>query len=286
MYIIPEILFSFPVKLIDYLIEKEINFIIWVPSVLINVANTKVLKNKNVLLKTILFIGEVMPNKQLNYWREHIKDATFSNVYGPTETTVICSYYNVTRKFKDDEPLPIGIACKNVSLLILDENGNKPSHGEIGELHIRGSYLGLGYWNDPQKTSLSFIQNPLNSKFTELLYKSGDLVKVNDYGELMFLGRKDSQIKHMGYRIELGEIENAVTSIDNIEQNCVLYDSENGKLVLFYVAAKKRTVESDIHKNLFKILPKYMIPNVYVALDNLPKNANGKIDRLELKKRL
>ena len=122
LYIIPEVCFAFPAKLIQYIKEHKINMVFWVPSVLISVANMDLLsKVSGLSLSKILFAGEVMPNKHLNYWRKHIPNALYSNLYGPTEITVDCTYYIVDRAFKDDEPLPIGIPCRNSDIIILDE---------------------------------------------------------------------------------------------------------------------------------------------------------------------
>lgn len=123
MEIIPKMLFSFPVKLLPYLEEKKINYIDWVPSALCIIANTDALeKVRPAYLQKIMFVGEAMPTKQFNYWRRHYPDAMFANIYGPTETTVDCTYYIVDREFADDEPLPIGHACRNTDIFLLKDN--------------------------------------------------------------------------------------------------------------------------------------------------------------------
>lgn len=283
VYIIPEFLFSFPVKLIDYLNENKINFIIWVPSVLINVANSKILtSNKPQHLNKILFAGEPMPCKHLNIWRKHLPDALYSNLYGPTEATVIASYYIVNRDFRDTDPLPMGYPCENCGLLVLNNNNEPVSDDEIGELCIRGTSIALGYWNDQEKTDKAFVQNPLNPHYPERIYRTGDLVKYNEYGEIIFLGRKDSQIKYAGYRIELGEIEKAVFSIKDIDHACVVFHEKKTKIALFYVSSNDSVNDIFIQTTLLSLIPKYMIPAAYHRLESLPLNANGKVDRLAL----
>jgi len=284
LYIIPEILFAFPVKLMDYVDEHKINFVIWVPSVLVNVANAKILDKKDYKhLTKILFAGEVMPNKQLNYWRESIPSALYANLYGPTEITVIACYYVVNRKFRDDESLPIGRRCDNADLIVLTNDNQETSENETGELCVRGTLLALGYWNDHAKTESVFVQNPLNKNYSEKIYRTGDLVKYNELGELIYVGRKDSQIKHMGYRIELGDIENAVSGINGIDNSCVLYDQRESEITLFYKAKNKEIDQLTITTKLMKSLPKYMLPTRFVKLDELPENTNGKIDRPKLR---
>ena len=126
LYIIPKMYFSFPVRLIEFLNEKKINSIYWVPSALSIVANLGALKEAKLpYLKRILFAGEVMPTKQLNMWRKKLPNVMFANLYGPTETTDICSYYILNREFKDDESIPIGINCDNCNLIILKEDGTE-----------------------------------------------------------------------------------------------------------------------------------------------------------------
>lgn len=283
MHIIPENLFSFPFKLIEYVNEKKINFIIWVPSVLVNVANAKTFeKIKPEYVQNVLFAGEPMPNKQLNYWRKHLPDALYSNMYGPTEATVIASYYIVNRAFKDADPLPMGKEVSNAELFVLSEEGKLVEGSEIGELFIKGKSVALGYWNNVKATQEVFVQNPLDENDPSLVYKTGDLVSYNEFGELVYAGRIDSQIKHMGYRIELGEIENAASNIDSIIQSCVLYDKSKSEIVLFYQTDDPETVDLSIRKALSDFVPKYMLPSRFNKIGVWPLNSNGKIDRKKL----
>ena len=281
MEIIPKMLFSFPVKLLPYLEEKKINYIDWVPSALCIIANTDALeKVRPAYLQKIMFVGEAMPTKQFNYWRRHYPDAMFANIYGPTETTVDCTYYIVDREFADDEPLPIGHACRNTDIFLLKDN-RLAEVGEAGEVCVRGRCLALGYYNNPEKTEEAFIQNPLNPYYPEKIYKTGDIAKYNEYGEIIFLARKDHQIKHMGHRIELGEIETAVLSIDLVENGACIYDNDTQKIVLFYCGAE--ATQAYILKKLRDKVPKYMFPNVMIQMESLPQTLNGKIDRLRLR---
>ncbi|MGJ0301318.1 amino acid adenylation domain-containing protein [Aliarcobacter cryaerophilus] len=281
--LIPENLFMFPVKLVDYLEKESINFIFWVPSIMANIVTLDLLKNRNLELRFVSFAGEVMPTKIMNYWKNYIPNALFVNLYGPTEITVDCTYFIVNRDFKDDEPLPIGFACKNTDILVLDDEDKLIiEENQIGELCVRGSSLALGYYNDTEKTALAFTQNPLNKAYPEKIYRTGDIVYYNEKGELIYKGRKDFQIKHMGYRIELGEIETAILAINGVDNACVLYDNENKNIVLIYESTIKNT-QRDILLELHSKLPKYMLPTKFILLDAMPLNINGKIDRNRLK---
>ncbi len=283
LVIIPKQYFTFPIKLVEFLNSNFVNTIYWVPSAMSIAANFKLFAAaKPEYLKTVLFAGEVMPTKQLNYWINNLNsDILYANLYGPTETTDICTYYVVDRKFRDDEALPIGRHCNNCDVVIVNSKGEEAAAGEEGELIVRGSFLANGYYNNPQKTSEAFVQNPLNSAYPEIVYKTGDLVKENEYGEIIYISRKDFQIKHMGYRIELGEIETAASSLENMQECVCVYDSENDKIVLIYCARK--TDEKMIMNELSNKLPPYLLPNRFIKLKQMPHNQNGKIDRAYLK---
>lgn len=284
LYIIPKMFFSFPVRLLEFLQEKKVNTIYWVPSALNIVANMGALDYVEIPnLKKILFAGEVMPTKQLNVWRKHIPDALYANLFGPTEITDIGVYYVLDREFADDEPIPIGKACDNVGILILDEEGkNITEPGKTGELLIRGSFLANGYYNNFEKTKDTFIQNPLNTAYPEVVYKTGDLVYWNERNELMYASRKDFQIKHMGNRIELGEIETALSAQEGIEMCCCMYQSDSDQIIAVYTG---KASSKELRKNMAQKLPRYMLPNVYYQLERMPLNMNGKIDRSLLNER-
>ena len=279
-YIIPKMFFSFPVKLIEFLNEKKINTIYWVPSALSIVANLKTFDTiKPLYLKKVLFAGEVMPVKQLNVWIKALPNALFANLFGPTELTDICTYYIVDREFDDCNTLPIGKNCDNCGIMIIKDDNTQAKDGEEGELCVRGSFLASGYYNNLEKTSAVFTQNPLNKCYPELIYRTGDIVKYNEHGELIYLSRKDFQIKHMGYRIELGEIETNINSLEGIISCACIY--RDNKIVLFYQSEK--LTDEDVLKFAKLKLPQYMCPNKIIKLKQMPHNANGKIDRNLLK---
>ena len=285
--IVPEQLAIFPAKLIELLERQKINFIFWVPTIMVNIANLDILSKYDLSeLKKVLFAGEVFPTKHMNYWKKHIPRATFINLYGPIEITLDCTYYIVDKDIPNDMPIPIGYPCRNTDVLILDDEQKPAAVNEKGELCIRGTSLALGYWNDPEKTANAFVQNPRNKHYPELIYRTGDVVFKNDAGEIIFVGRKDFQIKHLGYRIDLSEIEHVIVNcFDTIDNACVLYNSDKKEICLFYESSDEITA-ADFRKKLMEFLPKYMLPTNMTQYKELPRNPNGKIDRNFLVKKI
>lgn len=283
--IIPEEKFLSGIRLCTFLKNEGINTIFWVPSAMALAANSGALEKVPLgQLKKILFAGEVMPVRLLNAWRKHIPNALYANLYGPTEIAVDCTCYIVDREFDDTENLPIGMACRNTGILVLNEKDAPVAMGEIGELCVRGSCLAHGYYGDPARTQTAFVQNPLNDKYPEKIYRTGDLVQYNERGELLFIGRKDHQIKHRGYRIELGEIETAASSAPGVESCCAIYDDDRRRIAIY--AAPEALDKKALYAHLKQKLPQYMLPGLITAVKALPLNQNGKIDRQALKNRL
>ena len=271
VHFIPRKYFTFPGKMTEYLEEKGINTIFWVPSALTGVSNAGALeKCVPSRLERIFFCGEVMPCKTLNAWRKALPNARYVNMYGPTEITDVCTYFPVERDFADDDALPIGFACANTRVMLID-----------GEICVTGTCLSPGYYDAPEKTAEVFVPNPLRKGVTEMMYRTGDLGVYNDRGELMFLGRRDSQIKKQGYRIELGEIECALCPHPQVAAGCCLYDAAQEKIYAVYAGDAE---EKLLLRSMKEKLPKYMLPDVFVRREALPATGNGKIDRVQLKK--
>lgn len=281
-YFVPKALFMQPLKLVQYLNEHEINTVCWVVSALTIISTFNTFKTEiPKYLKTIAFGSEVFPIKQFRMWRAALPEATFTNLYGPTEGTGMCCYYRVNRDFEDGEAIPIGRPFDNTDIILLDEENHEVTKesGEQGEICIRGTSLTLGYMNNPEKTAEAFTRNPLQGGWPELIYRTGDIGRYNERGELMFVSRKDFQIKHMGHRIELGEIEVNAQMIEGITGAACIYDKTKNKIVLFYSGEKE---EADMKVLLKDSLPRYMVPNVTRKLPAIPLTANGKTDRVAL----
>lgn len=278
-HILPSSIFAFPLKALEYLRINNITAIIWVPSVLVYFANSNALNNIDLSLKMIIACGEMMPTKQLNIWIKALKNSTFYNLYGPTETTLASSFYKVDKKIRDDEILPIGKAFSNSELLVFDEQMNLITKPNLkGQLYIRGTGLSSGYYNDLNKTKEAFIQNPLQNAYTDLIYKTGDIVAYDQNGDLLYYGRLDSQIKLNGFRIELGEIETALSSHPDIYRVACIF--KNSQIIAFYQSSEQI---ANLKEFLKSKLQEYMIPRKFIHKSNFTLNQNGKIDKEALK---
>jgi D-alanine--poly(phosphoribitol) ligase subunit 1 len=276
------------VKKPDLVVKRvnEVKATIWfsVPSMLVFLLTTKSLTEKEFLyIRVITFGGEGFPKTKLKQLYALYHDrARIVNVYGPTECTCICSAYDISEKdFMDMNKLaPLGYLAPNFSYLILNKNDETGT----GELALSGPQVGLGYYNDLERTNGSFIMNPQQLNVTQLIYKTGDLVREDENGMLHILGRTDNQIKHMGYRIELEDIESGFNSLKYVKECGVIYKKINDSLgeIIAFISVNDPTGSSVISGEIKKILPSYMVPKQIHILDKLPKNQNGKIDRIAL----
>ena len=278
-----------PKALIELIDARQCTLWFSVPTLLIFLQTMKALnKNNFTQIKRIIFGGEGYPKPKLKQLFDLYSDrAELFNVYGPTECTCICSSYKITNNdFNDLQGYPpLGQIIPNFSYLILDENNREVPENQLGELCLLGPNVGKGYYGDPERTAKSFVQNPYNAGYKEIMYTTGDLLKYNpNDGKLHIAGRADNQIKHMGYRIELEEIEIALCQVESVSQAAALHDTVRGlSRIIAVVSTRENIEENKIIKALRSIIPDYMVPYEIHFLDKLPKNPNGKMDRKKLK---
>ena len=281
-FIIPRVCFSMPKKLVEALDDRKVSTLIWSVSALCVAAGVNAFKHRvPERLNKVLFSGEVMPIKMLNIWRKYFPQAMFVNLFGPTEVTGNSLYYIVDRDFENTEKLPLGVPFRNGEVLFLNEQNQPIKPGEMGEICILSTSLALGYYRNPEKTAASFVQNPLNDRYPELMYRTGDLAELREDGQYYFAARKDFQIKHMGHRIELEEIETFMNALDGVTRASCLFDMTRNKIVACYMGEIDKAA---VIEGLKKDLPKYMIPNIFLPMESLPLNKNGKIDRQALRR--
>ena len=280
--IIPREYFSNPTQLMDYLCEKKTTILIWAVSAMCFVSIMNALDYRiPETVRAVGFSGEVMPIKQLNVWKKYLPDAMYVNLYGPTEITCNCTYYVLDpgKEYGLEEVIPAGTAFENEKVFLLDEENQEVDPSDLsgeGEICVGGTCVALGYYRDPERTAAAFVQNPLNDRYPERIYRTGDIGRYDADGNLVYVSRKDFQIKHLGHRIELGEVEADTMARDGVSRACCIYDAKKKRLILFYTGERDK---KDLEKELREILPPFMVPNKTIRLEEMPLNKNGKIDR-------
>ncbi|MFK3873980.1 amino acid adenylation domain-containing protein, partial [Pseudoalteromonas rhizosphaerae] len=238
-------------------------------------------------LRYIICSGEALLPHQVEEVNSASSNVALYNLYGPTEAAIDVSYYDC-RDFENNTQVPIGTAIQNTTLLILDCYGALAECGSIGEIYIGGGGLARGYLNRPELTKERFINHPF--KAHERLYKTGDLGRYDEYGNLEYLGRIDDQIKLRGHRIELGDIEFYVSKLDSVESCKVLLVSNgNEQALVCYVKGQRGTIEStdwskQARETLKSKLPSYMLPSYFSYVESWPLTANGKLNKRALEK--
>lgn len=238
-------------------------------------------------LRLVLFAGELFPPKYLRILMQKLPNATHYNMYGQTEANSSTCYKIETVPEQDDEPLPIGKAFPNYAVFALDDSGSvvtKP--GERGELYVRGSTIALGYWLDEKKTALNFVPNPLQSETPEIVYKTGDIVTIDDKGNYVYIGRNDNIVKCRGSRVDIGDIESTLYKFPGVAQAAVaaIPDDEIGnRLIGFIIPEADRIVlPDDLKAFCAQKIPRYMVPETIILSISFPRTSTGKIDRHEL----
>ena len=292
LHLTPATLNLLPHKLAQFMRKSRLTQWFSVPSVLNLMAKFDVVRAGDFPeLRRVLWCGEVMPTPTLIYWMERVPHARFTNLYGPTEATIASSYFTVPAcPAHQQQAIPIGTACDGEELLILDEMLQPLPDGATGDLYIRGAGLSPGYWNDPERTRSVFVSLPGGAGAGERVYRTGDLARRGPDGLIYFAGRKDYQIKSRGYRIELGEIETALAALPELRESAVVALQSSGfegsMICCAYVPAwSGRVAAQHLRQRLSAALPAYMLPARWLSLGALPRNANGKVDRAELRQR-
>ena len=285
--ILPTKLFAFPLTLVEYMNERRVNFISWVPSALtiVTALNTfsEIIPTD---LKRVFFVGEVFPAKHLNKWIRALPEVEYVNLYGSSEICGISCFCRITSEVPEGASLPIGTALGNCRVRLVRDGGPVTAAGVTGEIYVASEALAEGYFGDAEKTAKSFLMADLGDGVRRY-YRTGDLARYDEAGRLIFVSRSDYQIKHMGHRIELGEIETAASAVSGIEKCCCLYDSRRSRIVLFVQPQAGAQVDRPLVRDaLREKLPEYMIPHRVRVMERLPLNTNGKIDRPALQNTL
>lgn len=282
LHLVHEALNSMIPRLVSWLREREVTTFFCVPSVMTMLLRSRRLKPESFpKLRHVIAAGEVLPPDIVDAWMEKYPNIQFTNMYGPTEITVDCSYHVIHERPGNDRPIPIGKARTNMELFVRDGEGKLSKEvGAEGELLVRGTSVAYGYLGDDERTQKVFIQNPENRFFHDPLYCTGDLVRIDEDGSILFLGRADHQIKFMGYRIELGEVEASLAALDEVEEGVVVFKSSAPQEIGALVVAAQNVDAPAVREAMKKRLPNYMVPTTIKLLDGeFPRTPNGKYDR-------
>lgn len=286
--LIPEGLATIPTNLSRLIEEHQISVWYSVPSVLtLLLLHGKLADRDLSALRLILFAGEVFPVKYLRALTKALPDRRYANLYGPTETNV-CTYYEVgSVEDENMRSIPIGKACANTEVIAIDEKGERVTRpGQEGLLYARGSTVMQGYFGRPTESAAAFIKNPFAVGREEMLYCTGDWVTLDENGDILFLGRKDHQIKTRGYRVELSEIEAALLTNPSIREAIAVpipNDLLGNTIKVFVVPEDSVSLdEQEVKRHCAQTLPRYMVPETVEFRAALPRTATDKVDRPRL----
>jgi amino acid adenylation domain-containing protein len=277
LHIAPDSLRSDPAELARWLREEQISLLQIIPAhwraLLTDLPDTEAHPLPD--LSTVMFVGEALTLSLIAESRARLRPAPrFVNVYGPTEV-VAATYYEVGDISDDLLSVPIGRPIPGREIILVGDAG------EEGEIHIRSRFLTTGYLDNAVETRQRFIQNPQHADYPDLVFRTGDLARRLPGGDLMFVGRRDNQVKILGYRIELEEVEAAILGTGGVSEAVatVRRRGEDIQSLIAFVVLSGNVDPDTIRRGLAEILPGHMVPAALVPVEQLPHNANGKIDR-------
>jgi len=284
--IVPDAHLKMPSSL-SALISKE-KITVWysVPLMLIQLLVSNTLQKHDFSsLRWVLFAGEVFITKHLRALMQLWPQARFSNLYGPAEL-ILCTFYNIETPPLTDDPIPIGTVWNNTEYKILGEYNTEVSTGTTGELIVRSATLMTGYWNNKTLTDQAFFRVKVADGYDHIFYRTGDLAKEDEQGQLLFLGRNDRQIKLRGYRVELDEVELTFLRHEEVEEVAVIVLGKDKEAQELVVAIKTKTGQKIDAQQLLEFckssLPIYAIPKIVEFMDDFPRTSSGKISRKEI----
>jgi acyl-CoA synthetase (AMP-forming)/AMP-acid ligase II len=269
---------------------KDKRLTVWysVPSIGLNMLKLNRLKEESLpSLKHTLFCGEALPKKLAKSWARAANNSTIENYYGITETTHQVSVYKWDDENSEDECIndivPIGKIFNNLKYCILDENKKEVAQGEPGELYVSGVQITKEYFNDPERTKAAYVTIP--NLGNDVWFKTGDLVKERENGNLNYLGRLDNQVQILGNRVEMQEVDCILKKASNSEMVVSLaWPIKNGiaERIVSFIAESDEQEKAKILEYCRNTLPPYMIPQDIFFIDKIPLNDNGKFDKQKL----
>ena len=273
----------------QFIVDRGVTVWVSVPSAIRSLIKLGHLGELAGTLRCGLFCGEALPQDYAAAWRDALPDVPIHNLYGPTEAAVACTSFEVGADgaLNAGRFVPIGLPSTGTRIHVLRSDADVPAApNEVGRLMIAGTQVGKGYWRRPDLTEAAFRVNPLAGNGDEVVYDTGDLAYVDDAGVLHFVGRGDTQVKVNGYRIELGEIEAVLAEHPQVGEAAVICldgDPPVLKAAVSFYDRSAAAANGDLKAHCRAMLPAYMIPSEFAVLEDLPRNANDKIDRNALR---
>lgn len=281
--LIPEMEGIVAVNSFKTIYEHKATFVTIPPSAIFYLKKLKMLGSIKVLsVHTTLFTGEALPYKLVTEWLTSAENSIVENAYGPTETTVWSLFYRLDSETENQTInglCPIGEALTGINAMIVNDEFKEVVDGERGELLVNGDQIFSGYWNDHNKTKQAFYIDKNNQNW----YKTGDIVVKNEQSNIVYINRKDNQVQVNGFRVELGEVEHALKTASGLDSIVVIAKTTEDYTDLYAFIEGKFTL-SELQLKLKDILPFYMIPRHFIAVNPLPINTNGKVDKQLLQK--
>lgn len=272
-------------ELVSWLEQEKISLIHCVPTLFRTLLNEELHADQFSALRYVLLAGEALLPADVGRWKaifgERVK---LINLYGTSETTMAKFIYEVQPGDEKRWSVPVGKPMPGARALIVDEEGRICPTGLIGEIYIGTPYRSHGYYKQPELTAEVFIQNPFSKDPNDIVYKTGDLGRLLDDGNVELLGRKDQQVKIRGVRIELDELNNVVRSFDGVKEVAVIdrKDTIGGNFLCAYVVGDGDLKLDALRAYLQERLPSAMVPSAFVVMEKLPRTVSGKIDRRAL----
>jgi syringomycin synthetase protein SyrE len=281
--IVPDPVRKDPALFLDFLAQEGVTVLNQTPSAFYELSAVAVAQARCPLpaLRYVVFGGEGLAPGKLQAFHSAYGHVALINMYGITETCVHVTFKLIGRPEIDCNLSNVGRPIPTTTIYIMDAEQRLLPQGVPGEICVGGLGVGRGYLNRPELTAQRFVANPY--QLDERIYRSGDLGKLLENGEILHLGRMDDQVKIRGFRIELGEIEAALGACEGIAEAMVVTreDTPGDKRLAAYVilAEGAQLFVTALRKQLGKVLPDYMIPSAFIALDAFPLTVNGKLDR-------
>ncbi|NQD65520.1 amino acid adenylation domain-containing protein [Bacillus haikouensis] len=284
--LIPPGMHKDPVSIIDYAIKYNVSLLQFVPSMLQMVVEEMSEEKKEKLsnLRVVVSSGEALKSELVNSFYKKMPGKLF-NTWGATEVSIDSTCFDCwpdSQMETGSEIVSVGKPIDNNRIYVLDSFLKPVPFSVPGDLYISGIGLARGYLNNPEKTKASFVDDPFHKG--EKMYRTGDRGYLTKQGNIMFLGREDNQVKIRGMRVELGEIENKIRAVDGVKDAVVLFkknDDVSG-LAAYFTCEEQDDIRLKTKQSIQLELPDYMVPGLYVQLDEFPLNSNGKVDRNKL----